>query len=319
MEANLRLCPAGVNTPRYCGRPLVRAGRKDKGGGMNRERADAHLRLLAEAELREETGGAVRRNLGRLALIAPALFAVGAVDLATADEIQADLNLARTLRESAPGARVHLVAPRDPGDTWPALRPASWHVVPVGQVIRLREGDLRGELCLLAYAQTGDSGRFTAAGWVAETPVTAGPGIQPKSRLPVPPVPRRFRFTATDDRGTTYHLGSAARPVGRHLWYGVLDLRPDPPPGIRWLDLSPAPGEPPTRISLDPAGPAGPAPDVTMTQTTASPGELLLDVVAARLLVGAARYPQDTPEALKPGVSTSETTGSRCARPAAWD
>jgi len=42
---------------------------------MNRERAEAHLRLLAEAELREATtvssgGGASWRPSGRLALIA---------------------------------------------------------------------------------------------------------------------------------------------------------------------------------------------------------------------------------------------------------
>ena len=58
----------------------------------------------------------------------------------------------------------------------------------------------------------------------------------------------------------------------------MLDLRPDPQHEIRWLDLRTAPGEPATRIHLDPQVPA---PDITVTNTAASPGELLADVIAA--------------------------------------
>ena len=72
-------------------------------------------------------------------------------------------------------------------------------------------------------------------------------------------------------------------------------LRPDPPHQIRWLDLITAPGEPATRIDLSPQIPA---PDVTVTRMARSPGELLLEVVAAWILTSAAAFPQDTPERL---------------------
>ena len=64
-------------------------------------------------------------------------------------------------------------------------------------------------------------------------------------------------------------------------------LRPDPPHQIRWLDLTTAAGEPATRIDLGPQNPA-PAPDVTATPDAHSPGELLLDVIAARILTAEA-------------------------------
>ena len=56
---------------------------------MNRERAETHLRLLAEAELRRATapGAQGLAHSGRLSLVAQALIAVGAVDVGTADQI----------------------------------------------------------------------------------------------------------------------------------------------------------------------------------------------------------------------------------------
>ena len=73
---------------------------------------------------------------------------------------------------------------------------------------------------------------------------------------------------------------------------GVLDLSPDPQHAIRWLDLRVAPGGPATRIGLEQRSPA---PDITVTTTTASPGELLADVIAARVLALASDFPQETP------------------------
>ncbi len=60
---------------------------------------------------------------------------------------------------------------------------------------------------------------------------------------------------------------------------------------------------PATRIDLDPRdpqNPQNPAPDITVTQRARSPGELLLDVIAARLLTAAAAFPQDTPSSWLP-------------------
>jgi hypothetical protein len=79
------------------------------------------------------------------------------------------------------------------------------------------------------------------------------------------------------------------------VWGSVLDLRPDPPHEIGWLDRRTAPGEPATRIRLDPSDRQIPVPEVTVTRTAHSPGELMLDVIAARILTTAGAVPQDNP------------------------
>ena len=265
-------------------------------GDMNRERADTYLRQLAEAELRRaRTLPAARipgrRNTARLALVAQALVAVGAVDAGTADQIRADFEVAVAVRQPgqenqaspgqrglAPDARKRLarlmhsppgragaaalpVSGLSTGHTRPVPHRASWRVVPVGQMIPIRDDDVRRELLLVAYLQSADDARFTMAGW------------------PFRP------FTAVDDHGASYQIGFR----GGHA-AAELVLRPDPPHHIRWLDLITAPGEPATRIDLDPQIPA---PDVTVTRNAHSPGELLLDVIAARILCSGAAFPQD--------------------------
>ena len=258
---------------------------------MNRERAETHLRLLAEAELR-------RGHAGRLPLVAQALIAAGAVDVGTADQIQADLDLARTARYQAAGATPRQLArlvgvrpPRAVTETVTASRPAPWQVVPAGQVIRIRDGEIRGELGLLAYLRTAHGGRFTAAGRLHGP--APGPGAQPPhSHLLV-----SRQFTAADDQDAGYTLRFSFRTgtTGSAVWASVLDLRPDPPYQIGRLDLRTGPGEPATRIRLDPRDPPIPAPEVTVTRTAHSPGELLLDVIAARILTSAGSVSQDNP------------------------
>jgi hypothetical protein len=265
--------------------------------GMDRERAETHLRQLAEAELRRATapGAAGRRHAGRLPLVAQALIAVGAVDVGTADQIHADLDLALAARYQAAGATPQQLAgligvrpPRTATETFTASRQGSWRVVPVGRVIRIRDGEIRGELGLLAYVQTAQGGRFTAAGRMH------GPAPGPGTQLPRPV---SCQFTAADDKGASYTLRFSFRTgiTGSAAWAGVLDLRPDPPHEIGWLDLRTAPGEPATRIGLDPRDPPIPAPDITVTRQACSPGELLLDVIAARILTSAESVPQDNP------------------------
>jgi hypothetical protein len=287
---------------------------------MNRERAEAHLRLLAEAELRHVPTLPVGSTVShRLALVAQALCAVGAIDIGTAEQIQAELDLALAMRQvSSPNA-----ASPGPGELSPAVavrarldrltqvelgqaarafpvsgpsgrhtaasQPASRRLVPVGRMIQIRDADLHSELLLLTYAQTPDGTLFTTA---IET--RRSPGIRgPKRRLCRQPQQRPRQFSATDDHGATYHLSFRAGSRA-----GVIELHPDPPREIRWLDLTTTPGEPAIRIDLGPQDPPVPAPAVTVTQKAKSPGELLLDVIAARLLTVAATFPQDTPEQL---------------------
>ena len=270
---------------------------------MNRERAETYLRQLAEAELRRaRTLPAARirarQDTARLALVAQALVAVGAVDAGTADQIRAELELAVAVRQPGqenqgspgqgglpPDARKRLARlMRSPpgraatvalhasglstGYTRPAPHRASWRVVPVGQVIQIRDDDVRRELLLVAYLQSADGARFTMAGW------------------PFRPL------TAADDHGASYQVGFR----GGHA-AAELVLRPDPPHQIRWLDLITAPGEPATRIDLDPQIPA---PEVTVTRKATSPGELLLDVIAARILMQRRRPSRRTTPSSRP-------------------
>ena len=117
----------------------------------------------------------------------------------------------------------------------------------------------------MAYVQSAGGARFIVAEWPFRT----------------------FTFTAADDQGVSYQI----------RWRGVmaqreLQLHPDPPHQIRWLDLATADGEPATRIDLDPQNPT-PTPRVTVTPITRSLGELLLDAMAARILIAAALSWQD--------------------------
>jgi hypothetical protein len=231
---------------------------------MDRERAETHLRLLAEAELRrvmKMPAGSIpgRWYSARLALVAQALTAVDAVGADVADQIQADVGLAVAAR--------HRLSARGPGPgrTQSAPQRTSWQVVPVGQVIKIRVDDLRRDLLLVAYVQSAGGARFIGAEW------PFGP----------------FTFTAADDRGGSYQISWCGEMAPRELL-----LRPDPPHQLRWLDLTTAAGEPATRIDL---GPQIPAPDVTVTQNAHSPGELLLDAIAARILTAAARFSQNNP------------------------
>ena len=161
-------------------------------------------------------------------------------------------------------------------------------------MIRIRDDEIHGELGLLVYLRTARGGRFTAAGWMhAPAP---GPGAQP----PRPHLLVSRQFTAADDKGMSYTLrfSFGTGTTGSAVWAGVLDLRPDPPHEIGWLDLRTAPGEPATRIRLDSRDPQIPAPQITVTRTAHSPGEVLLDVIAARILTSTGAVPQDNPAPL---------------------
>ena len=232
---------------------------------MDRERAETHLRLLAEAELRRVTAmpaGSIpdRWYSARLALVAQALTAVGAVGADVADEVQAHVRLAVAARH-----RLDAHWPPGPERTRPAPPPASWRVVPVGQGISIQADGLRRDLPLVAYVQSAGGARLIVTEW------------------PFSP----FTFTAADDRGVSYQISWRGEMAPREL-----QLRPDPPHQIRWLDLTTAPGEPATRIDLDPQIPV---PDVTVTRTAHNPGELLLDVIAARILTTVAPFLQNNP------------------------
>ena len=233
---------------------------------MDRERAEAHLRLLAEAELRRVMtmpAGSIpgRWYSPRLALAAQALTAADAVRADIADEIQDDIGLAVAAR--------HRLPVRRPGRTRtrPTPRRTSWRIVPVGKAVKIGGGGLRREVLVVAYVQWAGGARFIVTEWPSGT----------------------FTCTAADDQGVSYQISWRGEMAQREL-----QLRPDPPLPIRWLDLTTAAGEPATRIGLDPQKPAL-VPHITVTPIARNLGELLLDAMAARLLTAVALAWQDSP------------------------
>ncbi len=234
---------------------------------MDREGAETYLRLLAEAELRRATTIARGSLPGqwrstRLEVVAPALRAVGAVGTDVTDEIEADLGLALAGRYRL--SLYHIGRPR----SRPVPRRVAGRIVPVGQVIKVRHDDLRDEILVVAYA--GVAGVAGLAGGARFIVVGR----------PFPP------FAAVDDQGVSYQITW----TGGHTASELL-LRPAPAHQIRWLDFTGA-VEAPARINL---GPRNPGPDVSVTPAVQSPGELLLEVIAARILSLVGYRPRDDP------------------------
>ncbi len=301
---------------------------------MNREGAETHLRLLAEATMRRSLEAA-REQPGppdpggyrsRLLTVGQALAAVGAVDLVTLEEILVDFNLAMSVRQlAAPADQGAGQGPGRPGQAARAARLIAqsqsisqlalpWAVrmrlgqspggagtagpgpepggpgtgtgwgsgpggapagqfVPVGLSLPFRDGAVSGALYLMAFVRTGAGARFFAV-WNLRTPT-----LQDASLI------RFGLFTVTDDRGARYTLEFT--PSGDSGWTSEIGLRPAPPPGTRWLDVT-APGSKPVRVALDLACPErAPATEVNL-----SPGELLLVMLAERLLTVVPDFPR---------------------------
>jgi hypothetical protein len=262
---------------------------------MDRERAEAHLRMLAEDEVRHAI---LPDRWGvRVWRVAQALTAVGALDDKTAKRILDEVELARALRHPDPVFRRSLATARTASPLpyrAPRPRAADGRVVPVGQLIPVRAGDVSGEIYLLSYARQVSRGLLTM---IARS---CGPGEHD------PDVVFSFLdFAATDDQGNRYEMGLHGSGVsGPGEW--ILRLHPDPPPGLRWLDLSTGAGEPAMRVDL--SGPAQPAdaPEATVSTGGPGPGEHLLNSIAMRLLAATAAYPRQIPLYLA-GLTVGQT------------
>ena len=282
---------------------------------MNREGAETYLRLLAEAALRDPALASppAPRSADAPFVTAPialaraawALTAVGALDLQTAEAILADAELAvaarhrpeAAVRGSAgprlgprrfaggrPLARMSHLMPSvlapapaptpSPADAVPPDGPDRY--VPVGQMILFHDELISGELDLMSYAHTAAGARFTAT-WRTRDPLGA-------RHHGVPPVDA---FTLTDDQGQFYELVFDTK--GRPESTCDLTLRPDPPPGIGWLEIT-APGERAVRVDL---GRPAERPEPEISEISLSIGEHLLNRIAERLLALAAEYRVD--------------------------
>jgi hypothetical protein len=295
------------------------------------ERAEAYLRTLAEGELRRAVAGpwdsAVAAECSaRVQRAAQILAAVHALEVQVIDQILDDFELPlgtrqagspgqqgaglrslmrpppsqvrrreRLMNSPAAAAAGHI---RRPGRAGSQTAPC--RVVPAGQRVPFGGEDGGGEICILSYAHTAAGARLTMAvrphsqSGPAPGPCPPAPGTSRAAQPGMPPARHApswmlpfHQFTATDDRGIIYQMGTHCSGGGPRDW--VLRLHPEPPPDLRWLDLATTPGQPAVRIDLTRLPDTGPA---TAGTAALSPGELLLDTVAMRLLAQAPAIPR---------------------------
>jgi hypothetical protein len=172
---------------------------------MNRERAETYLRALAETELRRATsqpsGNAQRADhAARVERVAQVLAFVGALDAGLADQILGDFELALGARQTgrtgsvagwfprraALGGKVSVLPAAAGGSAAgrSGAGPTAGRAhapVPLGQIVRVRGADARGEVCLLSYARVAGPPRASSC------PLPVRPGRQ------LPPMRRSAR------------------------------------------------------------------------------------------------------------------------------
>jgi hypothetical protein len=293
---------------------------------MDREGAETYLRLLAEAAMRGSLAPAPgtpwragTSSETTMVTVGRALAAVGAVDVATAEEILTGFDLAVRLRQlgraradtadwviqghSIPyvglgpaglPARVRPGPVAAGGKASRVVAPGTGSVagegrfVAVGRTVPFRAGPISGELCLMSFAQTNTGARFIAAWDLRTHGLQTRLGPESSSLIPF------GLFTVTDDRGARYELD--AKPGSDPHFSSEISVRPAPPRDIRWLEVA-GPDQPAVRIGLDPRSQQGPATPSTagdkpqVSDVKLSPGEHLLIMLAERLLTSAPQAP----------------------------
>jgi hypothetical protein len=263
----------------------------------------------------------------RVARVAQVLIAARAVDSTVARQILADVAAAFGVRRTAAAGLASpdpqsllrssvaqlplgmLLGPRRPTAPGPAVtgavtaasagvpgpagtRTAPGRAIGLGQVIRIRGGDVSGDMHLLSYGQTAAGARLTVITRAHGEFVPPGIGhsgmYQPAAVFPV------RQFTARGDDGTWYTMDFSGRRGRRATELaGEITLYPGPPPGIRWLELSTSPGEPPVRIDLSQGSGLADQAGVTVSDAVTSPGEHLLNQLATRLLLLVLAFPHE--------------------------
>jgi hypothetical protein len=317
------------------------------------ERAERHLRLVAEAELRrvraepgQDAGGStvplVVQAIGRLSRISSTLMAVGAIDGERVEALGHEFRTALGVRGLDPhGLGLHIAPDR---------------------LLRLRGFAQRSAFVASGATAAAVAARTATAASIGpaapSTAATAGPPA-----MHVIPVGRMLPFGEEEAHGEVYLLslvitaGAARLPAVVHIrkspsgpvvaaarayalsfqvltavddagrpyhlvfsgggnadvWEGHFNVQPVPPPGARWLEVISDSGEPVARIDL--TARARPA-DVTVEEAPSTAGERLLDAVAVGMMVGAAlkRPPGAQPaETLGDIVRALETAGALSA------
>lgn len=196
---------------------------------MHRERAETHVRLLAEAELRLSMpplpAAEVKRHTPSVALAAQVLCTVGAVGIGAMDEIQYDLHFARAVRQPGPWlsrlTRYHRRGPQAPPSPGRSIATAAELPELDGTrlvILGLRHSDSDGATTLLLQASGG-------------TPEDDWEYIRAVRPLPVLWIrDSHGRWHTTDTRG--HHRVGA---LGEVILYPA--ITPPLAPGTPWVDV----------------------------------------------------------------------------------
>jgi hypothetical protein len=272
-------------------------------------RAETHVRLLAEAQLRRavaspryrwldedfQGGGQPPEEVGlhRVSAVLSALRQAGVLSRATAGHLAAEFAGALAVRGLHDPRGLASPAPASPGGSTgtgasaadAAVQPGSgapggrYLAVPVGAMIPAEWDGHLGQVHVLALVLAPDRAAITTtfvSSW--REPVAAAGG---GPATPQPSFPPFGGSGVTDDQGRRYGLTLEIAGGGWHE-AGVLALSAVPPPGTRWLEM---PLTPARSIRIDLTG----APVIQVRHEHHSPpplGELLLGAVAETMLGG---------------------------------
>ena len=270
---------------------------------MDSTAAETHVRLLAEAELRQATrapryqwldedfrmGGEPpgEASLFRVKAVLDALHHVGALGGGRAQSVLGEFTSALAARGLAPAdglLRVVLPGEGEPTPGQPAEPSApsgAYQAIPIAAVIPAGwegyQGEVHVQTLILAPGSAMIITTFVST-WrdVASLPAGTVPGQ--------PSFPPFGDSGLTDDQGRHYRLDYQAAEGG-WFQYGVLSISPVPPAGVQWLDMPTGAG-PALRIRLAQPVPAARATSQRIRQAAA--GEHLLTAVADTLLGGGA-------------------------------
>lgn len=270
---------------------------------MDNARAETHVRLLAEDQLRRaltspryrwldedfEAAGQPPEEVGlhRVSAVLSALRQVDMLSRATAAHLAAEFASALAARglhnpgvlaspaRSGPGADAASGAAAEPGRSASGGR---YQAVSVGVVLPAEWDGYRGEIHVQALVLAPDRAAITTS-FVSTW--RDGPRTPRGTAPPQPSFPPFGSSGMTDDQGRRYGLTLEVVEGGWHE-SGVLSLSAVPPPGTRWLDMPVSPGR---SIRIDLTGPS--ATPVRREHRPPRPaGELLLAAVADTMLGG---------------------------------
>jgi hypothetical protein len=238
------------------------------------ERAEAYLRLAAEAALRSAADG--RADQVRHA--ADVLVDAGALASTLAAEIIADLNVALRVRgrRSTQGfaSRLRGMSPLRPGQRL-GLRPGQevppsdgtappWRVFPAGPGTSASR--------LMALILTADRALAPATFFFPPLDGPPDSGYSPLAQL-----------TGTDDIGLRYRLAFSNGTWAGSAWTGTVIFVPAPSAAARWLAIA-SPNGPLLHADITIAPPAIPTPSAVRRPVAETPGERLLTRRAEAML-----------------------------------